>query len=199
MNGRRLNIMGEETLTNHSYETYLQLEKESGAKHEFHDGFIVAMAGGTGNHSQLGSNVNRFLGNALDKAGKNCNVFNSDLKVRIEATNRVYYPDATIVCEPPVYSSTDKNALTNPSLIIEVLSESTEAFDRGEKFFHYRQLPSLQEYVLVSQTEARVETFFRANDNLWEMTTTDGLDAELSLRSLGITVTMQDLYRMVEW
>lgn len=191
--------MGEKALTNHSYDTYLQLEKESGVKHEFHDGFIVAMAGGTGNHSKLGANAIWATTNSLIGAGKNCNVFNSDLKIRVENTNRVYYPDATIVCDPPIYSSTDKNALTNPSLIIEVLSESTEGFDRGEKFFHYRQIPSLREYVLVSQAEARVEIFFRVEDNLWQMTTADGLDAEVSFKSLGITVTMQDLYRMVEW
>ncbi|MDP5170214.1 MAG: Uma2 family endonuclease [Bacteroidia bacterium] len=189
---------GEKALTTHSYETYLQLEAESGLKHEFHDGFIVAMAGGSGNHSQLGTNVGRFLGNALDKAGKNCNVFNSDLKVRIAATNRVYYPDASVVCEPPVFSEKDKNALTNPSLIVEVLSDSTEAFDRGDKFFHYRQIPSLQEYVLINQNEIRVETFYRHEGNLWEINSVEGLEAELSLKSLGVVITLSDLYRMVE-
>ncbi len=190
--------MGEQVLSSSTYETYLQIEAESEIKHEYHDGFILAMAGGTPNHGLLGGNVVTALNVTLSREGKICRVFNSDLRIKIDHTNRGYYPDASVVCNDPEFSNQDPNALTNPILIVEVLSDSTESFDRGEKFFHYRQIPSLQEYVLISQHEVRVESFFRREGNLWEINHAQGKADSLPLKSLGIELNMEELYRMVE-
>ncbi|MDP5168685.1 MAG: Uma2 family endonuclease [Bacteroidia bacterium] len=189
--------MAEKALANSSYETYLALEAESDTKYEFHDGFIVAMAGGTPAHSQLGANIVRFMGNALDAAGKPYRVFNSDLKVRIDAMNRTFYPDASVVCEEPQVSDKDPHAVINPVLIVEVLSDSNEKYDRGEKFNYYRQLPSFQEYILVHQNMAMVDRYYRQKGDLWEIKTIRGLDETVELKSLGCALNMRDLYRLV--
>ncbi len=189
--------MAEKALSNHTYEDYLALEAESDIKYEFHDGFIVAMAGGSPEHSQIGANFIRYAGNALDRAGKSCIVHTGDLKVHIESTKRTFYPDVSIVCETPTYSPKDPNALTNPILILEVLSESTMAFDRGAKFAHYRQIPSLREYVLISQTESMVDTYYRTDDGTWEIQTITGLSATVVLKSLQCEVLMAEIYRLV--
>jgi len=191
--------MGEQALSTYSYEAYLALEAESEIKHEYHDGLIVDMAGGTPLHSMLSSNAERFIGNAIDAVGKPCDVYNSDLKVRIESVNRTYYPDATVGCEDPVYSPKDRNALINPILIVEVLSDRTESFDRGTKFHHYRHLPSFQEYVLISQQAYEVTTHFRQGEDLWEIKTYRDRAAIIPLKSLGCEVRMTDLYRRVEF
>ncbi len=189
--------MGEQALANQTYETYLALEAESDTKYEYHDGFIVAMAGGTPAHSQLGANVVTELNLALRKKGGSCRVYNSDLKVRIESVNRTYYPDASVGCEEPVYSSKDGNALTNPILIVEVLSHSNEAFDRGSRFYNYRRLPSLQEYLLISQDDVMVDISYRTEEDVWETRVVKGLDGKLKLRSLGCEIGLAELYRLV--
>lgn len=189
--------MGEKALANQSYETYLALEAESERKYEYHGGFIVAMAGGTPAHSQLGANVVRCLGNSLEAIGKPCRVYNSDLKVRIESVNRTYYPDASVGCAEPMYSEKDRHALINPILIVEVLSESNADVDRGSKFVHYRRLPSLQEYLLVSQDEVRVDAYFRREAEAWETHPVVGLEAVLRLPSLGCDLRLADVYRLV--
>ena len=119
--------MGEIAVAKYTYDAYLALEKEENIKYEFHDGMITAMAGGTPAHSQISASVSRHLGNQLDEKG--CIVYSSDLKVRVESTNRTYYPDVSVVCEKPQTSQKDGNAITNPVLIVEVLSESTAGFD----------------------------------------------------------------------
>ncbi len=197
--GKIKSIMAEKALSNASYETYLALEAESDTKYEYHNGFIVAMAGGTPLHSQLCANAGRFIGNAIDDAGKRCIVYTSDLKVRIESANRTYYPDVPICCEAPQFSVKDPNALVNPTLIVEVLSTSTENDDRLLKFHHYRQLASLQEYLLISQAEPEVITHFKQAEDLWEIKTIRGLSASVQLKSLGCTVQMKDLYRSVKF
>jgi Uma2 family endonuclease len=190
-------IMGEKALDQQSYETYLALEAESDIKYEYHDGLIVAMAGGTPTHSQLGANAVTELNLALRAKGSPCRVYNSDLKVRIESINRTYYPDASVGCEEPQYSEKDPHALVNPILIIEVLSDSNEDFDRGTKFSRYRRLPSLQEYLLISQHEVMVDVFYRREADLWETYLVGGLDGVVPLRSLGCELRLADLYRLV--
>ena len=189
--------MGEKALANQPYETYLALEAESDTKYEYHDGFIVAMAGGTPAHSQLGGNVVTELNLALRKKGSSCRVYNSDLKVRIESINRTYYPDASVGCEEPQYSEKDPHALTNPILIVEVLSHSNEVFDRGSKFYNYRHLPSLQEYLLISQDDVAVDVSYRIEDDVWETRIIKGLEGKLPLRSLGCEISLAELYRLV--
>lgn len=189
--------MGEKALGNYSYQEYLDLEASSETKYEFHDGFITAMAGGSPAHSQIAGNVIRFTGNDIDKKNKPCIVHTSDLRIRVERTKRTYYPDISVVCEDPVYSSQDAHALTNPVLVIEVLSESTAAFDRGGKFTNYRQIPSLREYVLISQEEPVVDTYYRTEDNLWEINTIMGLKGIVVLKSIGCELKMSDIYSKV--
>lgn len=189
--------MAEHAVSTYSYEAYLALEAESDVKHEYHDGMIVAMAGGSPKHGQIGINVGGAIGFALRQGEKDCSVYSSDVRIQIETSFRTFYPDLSVVCGPLENSPHDPHAIINPILIVEVLFESTAAFDRGEKFAHYRQLPSLKEYVLVSQEEAMVDTFYRNEAGLWEIHTLTGLNEEVTLKSLGIALRMQDVYYRV--
>jgi Uma2 family endonuclease len=142
-----------------SYEEYLALERTSETKHEYVNGEIYAMAGGTPEHGRLAAKLARLVGNAL--AGRPCEVFSSDVRVRVESTGRSTYPDLSIVCSKLVASSDDADAITNPMVIVEVLSPSTEQHDRGDKWAHYRRIPSLACYVLVGHDERSIETYRR--------------------------------------
>ncbi len=153
----------------YTYEEYLAYERDSGLKHEYDDGAILAMAGGSRRHSALASRVTAAL--ELGR-GPGCVAFQSDLKVRVLATGRATYPDASLVCGPIESDPADPSGgtITNPTLIVEVLSPSTEQDDRGAKWQHYQRIASLQEYVLVSQTEQRVERYRRLPSGAWEYT-----------------------------
>jgi len=189
--------MAEKAISTYTYEAYLALEAESEIKYEFHDGMITAMAGGTPEHALIAGNFIGEVNNKLRKRAKPCGTFSSDVKIHIESTNRSYYPDATVVCGEFVKSKKDKNAITNPILILEVLSESTAAFDMGTKFAHYRQIPSLKEYVLISQDEAVVDTYYRTEDGTWEIQTIMGLSEGVQLKSIKCEIAMSDIYRLV--
>jgi Uma2 family endonuclease len=151
----------------YSYADYLAYERDSALKHEYVDGEIIAMAGGSRRHNALASRVSAALEAAR---GPGCVAFQSDQKVRILATGRATYPDATLVCGPIEGDPADPlgATITNPTLLIEVLSPSTEQEDRGNKWQHYQLIPSLQEYVLVSQADARVERYRRLPSGTWE-------------------------------
>ncbi|MCB0855401.1 MAG: Uma2 family endonuclease [Bacteroidetes bacterium] len=189
--------MGEKALSNYSFDAYLALEAESETKYEFHDGMITAMAGGTPEHGQIAMNFGRGVGNSIVEKGKTCIVYSSDVKVHIASSKRIFYPDASIVCEKPVKSDTDPHAITNPILIVEVLSESTAMFDLGEKFAHYRDIPSLREYVIISQTQPTVHTYYRTDNGTWEITTISKLSDTVVLKSIGCEVSMADIYLQV--
>ena len=175
---------------------YLAFEAQADLRHEYHLGEIFAMAGGTRNHSKIGAN---FVGEliALEKSG-GCQTFNGDMRIRIDAENRFLYPEASVVCGPVQASELDPDSITNPVLIVEVLSESTEAYDRGEKFRLCRKLPSLQEYVLISQDRALVEVFTHKADRVWEMRAYAELAETIALNSLNAKIAMIDVYRNVE-
>lgn len=173
-----------------SYAEYLAAEETSAEKHEFLDGEVRAMAGGTISHGALAARLAYLLGAALD--GKPCSVFSSDVRVRIEASNRTVYPDLTVVCGRLERSAVDAEAIANPVLIVEVLSDSTEAYDRGEKWRHYRRLPSLHEYVLVSQREPLIEVFRRAGAAWTPLEAGPGESIELA--SLGVSLGVDALY-----
>jgi Uma2 family endonuclease len=173
-----------------SYAEYLALEAASERKHEYLRGEAWAMAGGTIEHGRLQANVVRELGNAL--SGKPCVVLSSDVKVRVDETDRTTYPDASVVCGPRQTSPLDRHAIVNPVVIVEVLSEGTERDDRGEKFAHYRRLPSLMEYVLVSQEARRIEVFRRTPEG-W-MLVEAGPGQHLELRSLGVSLDVDAVY-----
>jgi Uma2 family endonuclease len=174
-----------------SYLDYLALEAGATQKHEYLRGEVWAMAGGTPEHGRLQASLIRELGNAL--AGKPCVVMTSDVRVRVDATDRTTYPDLFVVCGPRRVSAADANAIVNPILIVEVLSEGTEREDRGEKFAHYRRLDSLVEYVLVSQTRPLVEVFRRSPEG-WVLSEA-GPGSRIGLRSIDASLDVDAVYR----
>ena len=162
-----------------SFREYVEREQTSERKHEFLDGVVWAMAGGTPEHAQLAINFGAELRARI--AGGTCRVFSSDLRVRVRETGLATYPDATVVCGPLERDPEDPNTVTNPSVIVEVLSDSTEAYDRGEKFGHYRRIRGLRAYVLVSQHERRIEIFRPNADGSWTLEeATPGQDARVA-------------------
>jgi Uma2 family endonuclease len=183
----------------YSIADYIHRERESLDKHEYRDGEILLMAGGTVDHSLISANIIRQLGNRLE--GKPCRVFAGDLRVRIPRTVLYTYPDVTVICGPHQFDPNDPTGETviNPKVIIEVLSPSTEGYDRGEKFDRYRQLDSLEEYVLVSQETPRIETFLRREGGTWLLTPTSRLGSGAKLRSLEIELPLREVYLGIEW
>jgi Uma2 family endonuclease len=174
-------------------DAYLDGEQRSEIKHEYLRGEVYAMAGGTPEHAALAMAVGAALTTAL--AGRKCRVFSSDLRVRVEATDLSTYPDLTVICGRFEHAAADPNAATNPTLIVEVLSDSTEAYDRGEKFAHYRRLPSLREYLLVSQREPRLEAYRRNAAGEWVLSEA-GAGEVLVLASLeGVRLETDAIYR----
>src|SRR5690606_808130 len=159
-------------------------------RYEFVDGAVYAMAGGTPEHARLAMTLGAQLLAALGPKG--CAVYGSNLKIRIDATNRSTYADVVVVCGPEQTSEIDPNAITNPTVIVEVLSPSTEASDRGEKWRHYQRIASLREYVLVSQGSPYVEVFRRDGDEWVLRTTTAG--QLLELPSQGVQVPVDAIY-----
>ena len=169
------------------------MERAAQTKHELWNGEVFAMAGASFVHNQIVGNLARVLGNlVLDGP---CVVLPSDLKVHIPASGGYVYPDLSVVCDAPVYLDDIRDVLTNPRVIVEVLSESTERFDRGEKFVGYRSLSSLADYLLVAQTQARVEHYTRGGDGTWVLRTL-GPGARVQLVAGEIAV--DDIYRKVE-
>lgn len=174
----------------HTYAEYLAYERDSGLKHEYDDGEIIALAGGSRRHNALALRV----GAALDSArAGGCVAFQSDQKVRVLATGRATYPDATVVCGPIEGDPADPAGatITNPTLLVEVLSSTTEQEDRGNKWLHYQQIPTLQEYVLVSQAEPRVERYRRLPSGAWEYSDATSGTVELTT---GAVLDLAKLY-----
>jgi Uma2 family endonuclease len=169
-----------------TYAEYLELEARSEERYEFVDGVVHAMAGGTPEHSRLAIALASEVRSALASSG--CAVYGSDLKIRIDATNRTTYADVVVICGPEQTSSIDRNAVTNPMVIVEILSPSTEASDRGEKWRHYQRIDSLREYVLVSQGEPYVEVFRREGEEWILRTATAGQMLELPSQNVQIPV-----------
>ncbi|MEH2284579.1 MAG: Uma2 family endonuclease [Nostoc sp.] len=175
-------------------EAYLQLEEKSNIKHEYIDGQVYAMAGTTDTHNTIGLNLALLIRNHF--RGSDCRVYFADIKARIEKRNRFYYPDIIVTCDPK-----DRETSTYKrfyKLIIEVLSDSTEAFDRGDKFNDYQTIDSLEEYVLVNTKHQRVETFRRNDQGLWVLQTYTPDDQTFELQSIKLTAPFSDLYENVE-
>jgi Uma2 family endonuclease len=174
---------------------YLEIERAAETKSEFHNGRMYAMSGGTFPHSRLGMNAGAALNVALKKGP--CFVNSSDLRVRAGQIHT--YPDVSVVCGEPKLADNYRDTLLNPTLVIEVLSPSTEAYDRGFKFAQYRQVESLQEYVLVSQTEPRIEIFRRQPNNEWLLSEAVGLDARCHFHSVKCEIDLADVYDKVSF
>jgi Uma2 family endonuclease len=173
-----------------TYAEYLAFERSSDLKHEYVNGYVYAMSGGTVEHARLASRLAYLLGAAL--AGRPCEVFSSDGRIRIEATGRSTYPDLSVVCGRLQHASDDPDAITNPVVLVEVLSSTTERGDRTDKWAHYRQLPSLAEYVLVSQAERRIEVFRREGQQWILGEARAGQVARLA--SIDVEISVDDVY-----
>jgi len=174
-----------------SYAEFVALEAAGDQRHEFLDGQVFAMAGGSPEHGGLAAAFIGELRSAL--RGKPCRVFSSDVRVRVEETGLSTYPDASVVCGQLETHAADKDAIVNPVLLIEVLSDSTEAYDRGAKAAHYRRIPSLREYVLVAQNEQRIEIYRRNEQGRFELFES-GPGQLVELGSIGVTFETGAIY-----
>lgn len=176
----------------YSYADYLHLEEASNVKHEFFAGEIYALAGGSPDHAALAVTVAAALVAGI--GDRPCRVFSSDLRVRVLATGLATYPDVTVVCGPLERDPDDRLTVVNPSLVAEVLSNSTEDYDRGEKLEHYKQIPSLRECLLVSHREPGIEIWRRRGDGPWERQAA-GRGERVRLPSLDCEIAVDDIYR----
>src|SRR5882724_4883850 len=184
-------------ITRLSEANYLRLERQAEFRSEFFEGEIFAMAGGTRAHSLIAVNLAGELRNKLTDT--DCVAYNTDLKVKVEATGLLTYPDLSVVCGEQRFLDEEEDTLLNPAVIIEVLSDSTEAYDRGKKFEHYRQIPSCREYLLVSQKEPRIEQFIRQPNGEWSLKEAAGMSAEIKLASLGIVLQLREIFAKVQF
>jgi Uma2 family endonuclease len=176
-------------------EQYLETERAAEFRHEYYRGTVYAMSGGSGNHAILIANLAASLVTALRK--KPCTVTVSDMRLRVAQEGLYTYPDAMVFCGEAQYADTRKDTLLNPTLIFEVLSRSTEAYDRGFKFVQYRTVESLQEYALVSQTEPRIEIFRRQPEGKWLLEEAFGLDAKCRFASVNCETKLSEIYAKV--
>lgn len=180
-------------------EEYLRYEYDAEFRHEWRDGVVTMMAGGTPQHSLIIANIIRELGNGLK--GKPCRVYESNLRVRSVRRSLYTYPDATVICGAAQFDPEDTRQQTviNPKLVIEVVSPSSEGDDRGEKFGRYRGIDALEEYVLISQTMPKVETFLRQEGGAWLYHATEGLSATARLRSIDVGLPLAEVFAGVEF
>jgi Uma2 family endonuclease len=179
----------------HTYEAYLEHESGSNVKHEFLDGEIYAMAGGSRQHAALAVAVSSALHRQLQ--GKPCVVYSSDLKVRVMATSLATYPDVTVICGPPEEDPASRQVVVNPTLVVEVTSPGTEEWDRGEKLDHYRKIPTLAGCLLVSHRERRLEILQRGSDGAWTRRSA-GPGETLLLPFLDCALAVDEIYRGVD-
>ncbi|MEL6132904.1 MAG: Uma2 family endonuclease [Bacteroidota bacterium] len=177
---------------------YFQLENtEPHTRYEYVDGIIYAMAGGTINHGLLISNTLYWVRASLKQKGSSCKTFSGDVRVSIPSSNAYLHPDVFVVCGE-IDDTDDPNlAIKNPQLVIEVLSPSTQNYDQTHKFRLYRTIASLEEYVMIDQERAIIESFVKTAEDQWLIRTFTGLDQTFELRSIGVQIRMQDIYQDV--
>jgi Uma2 family endonuclease len=177
-------------------EAYLEFERHSETKNEYFGGEIFAMAGASMEHNQITLNIAGLLRNQL--RGRTCQAFASDMRVKVPTSGLYTYPDVVVACGEVQLEDRRRDTLLNPTLIVEVLSDSTAYYDRGEKFAQYRRIDSLQEYVLVSQDRFRVERYIRRG-NEWVLTEFSDPLGSLALESIDCNVSLADVYERVEF
>jgi Uma2 family endonuclease len=178
-----------------SVHEYLEQERSSNVRHEYRDGEIRAMSGGNEAHSLVKVNVVSSLHSALSETSNW--LYNSDLKIKLPKAKLYTYPDASVAVGEPLFEGTRREALLNPTLIVEVLSKSTESYDRGEKFELYQTLESFTDYLLVSQNSYRVEHYVLQTDDTWLLKIYRGLEARVIISSIGCTLALSDIYKKV--
>jgi Uma2 family endonuclease len=178
-------------------EQYLEIERKAEYKSEFLNGEMFAMAVGSSPHNIICWNILRDLGDQLRK--RPCIAYTSDQRVQVEATGLYTYPDVAALCGEPKFLDEKRDTLLNPSLIVEVLSPSTEAYNRGRKFTHYKKIESLAEYLLVSSEEMQADLFRRAPDGSWKLVSAEKPEDVLELQSIGCRLVLADICEKVEF
>ncbi|MGN6400778.1 MAG: Uma2 family endonuclease [Flavisolibacter sp.] len=180
-----------------SIQEYLEAEELSVEKHEYYAGEVFAMAGAGYNHNLIVRNSLSSIDNFLK--GKSCNIFPSDLKVHIEANSLFTYPDLSVICGDPQFWNGRTDTVLNPSMLIEVLSKSTQQYDRLEKFHLYREIPSLKEYVIIYSWEMRLEQYVKKSPNEWLLTEFKLPDEQIKFNSIELSIALQEFYRDVDF
>ena len=185
-------LMSSERKTHVSPEEYLTLERKSEVKSEYLDGDMVAMSGGSREHNLI---VTNFVGEIRTQLkGRPCEVYPSNMRVKVSATGLYTYPDVAVACGEPQFEDESVDTLINPTLIVEVLSDSTEAYDRGAKFGHYRKIESLVEYLLISQHQYGIEQYVRQTAGPWLRLETRGYKGRLELQSVQCAIDLAEIY-----
>lgn len=179
-------------------EEYLKLEERSQIRHEFVNGDILNMSGGTITHNQITVNVTYALEAAVRKAKLPCRTFVNDMKLRIKKANMYVYPDVMLVCGKPELDGERQDVVQNPTVIVEVLSESTGNYDRSRKFAAYRQIPTLEEYVMIDQSRVSVEVFRRDKTKFWVLEAMESLKETVRLKSVKIEIPVAAIYEGVD-
>jgi Uma2 family endonuclease len=177
-------------------EEYLIIEREAECKSEYFAGEIFAMAGASERHVSIVANTMYLLIGQLK--GRPCKAYSNDMRLNVSPTGLYTYPDIIVVCGDLLFVDEQRDTLLNPTVLIEVLSESTEAYDRGKKFAHYRTLPSLSDYLLIAQDQPRIEHFVRQPDNRWLFSASDHLQDVVEIASIECELPLTDVYDKVD-
>ena len=175
---------------------YIALERESEIKSEYYNGEIFAMGGVSERHNLITLNIAGELRQQMK--GRPCKTYSNDMRVKVSQAGPYTYPDVVGVCDEPRFDDDHADTLLNPTVIFEVLSKSTEAYDRGEKFVHYRKIGSLKEYLLVSQDRYLIEHYIRQPDNNWILSEREGLEGIVDLPSVACRLALAEVYKKVE-
>lgn len=183
--------------THISEKEYLALDADSNNRYEYADGEIVAMAGASREHNLITSNIHVSLANQL--RNRPCEVYQSDMRVQTKLNSAYRYPDIVVVCADPIFADTTPVSLLNPTLIIEVLSDSTAEKDYEQKSQEYRHMNTVQEYVIVSQDKPRIQRYLKQDDFNWLYTDLTGLDQQLTLKSIACTLDFNDVFRRINF
>ena len=178
-------------------EEYLKIERKAEFRSEYFGGEIFAMSGARRNHNKIATNVSGLIWQHLK--GRDCESYSNDMRVFVPKTRLYTYPDVVVVCGEPQFQDDVFDTLLNPILLIEVLSESTESYDRGRKFQHYRSIESLSEYVLISQDEARIEKYIKQGDGFWVLSEAVGTDAEIEFASIECRISLAEVYDKIDF
>lgn len=177
---------------------YLDKEEMAVNKHQFFNGKIQQIAEAKAKHNQIALQVASALLVSVKKLSQKYRVYNSDQKIYIASENIALYPDALVICEKPEFYQGREDLITNPLLIVEVLSKTTKGYDRGEKFMLYQRCPSFREYILIEQETLQVESWCRIKENTWERTFETDKTKSLAIRSIGVELRLEDVYADVE-
>jgi Uma2 family endonuclease len=192
----KVDAMTAQSKHRYSVDAYLEIERTGLLKHEYYRGEIFALAGSSEAHNIILANIITSLNMQLRK--RPCKVYPSDMRLKIPKTGLYTYPDVSIVCGTPYFDDVNRDTLLNPLIVIEILSPSTERYDRGKKFQNYRTVTTLQEYMLVSQDEHHIEHYTNQNDGNWLLTSYDSIHTTLNLKAIDCTLALEDVYDKVD-